>query len=755
MIHTSYIANLALPGKRDDELSYSFSERSTPVSEHTAVFGLFHAQSTQEIYQIFIKETVKSYLDFFHRARPEISEDEIDTKTDGDDFLFEHSLQYVNEHVSKSLAEYQERANRTMGLEMRKLHYIIGALIGKTLYLTVRGKLVRAFLLYPAQSGNPSLPYALMDITEQETTDDQANGFFSSVISGSVSIPQCKLVVCNNTFLDYVSSDQLKHALTNQPSNSLANYFTRHLSRASARSDFAALFIDPWYDDAQSLAQSPLPKEMRTSHSSIESMLERQKGTTRVLTPGFGRVSKALLGSIMVSITTLVRRIPKNATVPSIIRSVRIPKLSISPHQLKHSAAQNIRATRKGFAKAYQFGQHQLIPSIVTISRNILQFLRVRVWDAFQSLQPNSKALLIVSILFIILFLQSLIAIQFKRNHENIITTQQEKLTEAEQKLNLAEASIIYESDEKTKALLNEAEEILKTIRTLPDLEKQIASLKEKQQTLLKKLSRTIEVSAPALLADLSNQIPSVGTLRFVGETNPLIVANADGLYRIDTKAGNAQQINTQSKLPAITCAAALSTEMMYVCGAENRMFSYRLPTDTLSAIPYADSGQSFGEIAIFNKRLYVFDASRGVLTRHNKSGEGFSSGVSWIKDGSSVADAKGFAIDGNVYFLMPDSSIAIYNTGKRIKTVPLPSLQPPVQSLSRLKASEGTNLLYLVDSAERRILVMDSRTSSFVLAVTSPVFQDSIQDILVTKSDLYVLSNGKLARIPLDQIKL
>lgn len=750
----AYIANLSLPGKRTDELTYCFSERSLPANGNTSVFGLFHMQSTQEIYQVFIKETVKNYLDFFHRTHHELS-DEDEKNVDIDGFLFEHSLQYVNEHVSNSLAEYQEHSNRAIAFELRKMHFIIGALIGETLYLTIQGKFVRPFLLYPTQSNNPSLPYALIDIAQQEPADDHDGGLFSSIISGSVSIPRSKLVICNSTFLDYVSTDQLKHALTNQPSNEIANYFARHLSRASARSDFAALFIDPWYDSNRSGSVDELPREMRTSHSSIESMLELQKGTSTVLMPGVGKILRTLFMSSVDVITNLLRRIPKNATVPSIVRSIRIPKLSINKKRVCGVALQSFRITRKALLASFHFTRYQLVPFTISLKRRIIVLFRERVWNPFQSLQPNSKALLIVSVLFLILFLQSLIAIRSKRIHDGNVSTQQQKLDQVEQKLNLAEASIIYENDEQTKTLLNEAGTILDAIRTLPDIKGRIDSLRDKQQGLIKKISRTIEIASPIILADVTDKIPSIDSLRFVGDTNPMVLVNTDGLYRIDNKSGSVQQVNTQSKLPTVPCATSLTSDIIYVCGAQNRIFSYHLSSDLLSAIPYTDGGQSFGTIAIFNKRLYVLDPSRGVLTRHDRNGAGFTTGASWINDGSSVKDSKDFAIDGNVYFIMPDSSIAVYNAGKRIKTIPLPSLQPPVQSLSRIKASDETNTLYLVDANAKRILLMDSRTNSLVLAISSPLFENTIQDILVTKSDLYVLAGGKLARIPLEQVKL
>lgn len=396
-----------------------------------------------------------------------------------------------------------------------------------------------------------------------------------------------------------------------------------------------------------------------------------------------------------------------------------------------------------------------MLPFANLLYKRTFALLKVRVWDAFHALQPNSKALMIVSLLFLVLFLQSLIAIQSKRQRDSDISSQGEKLQQVEQKLNLAEASIIYESDDKTKALLLEALTILDMIRSSPDSETRIDSLRTKHQFLQKKLSRTIDIAEPALVADLTNQIPSIESLRFVGETDPLVVANRDGLYLVDRKSGNAKQVNTQSKLPTVPCATSKNADTVYVCGAKNRIFSYRLPTDTLSAVPYTDSGQSFGTIAVFNKRLYVLDTSRGILTRHNQSGDGFGSGASWIKDGSTVIDAKDFAIDGNVYVLMPDSSISVYNAGRRVASVDVPSLQPPIQSLSRIKASNATNTLYAVDPGNRRIILVDSRTNSFVLAITSRLFEQAIQDILVTKDDLYVLAGGKIMRISLDQIKL
>ena len=132
-----YYAKLSIPGKNNTELSYVFADE---LAEHknssVLLFGLFDVYSSNELYHTIIKESVKHYLDFYHNGSPldALTSDEL---PDSREFVFENSIQYTYEKVSDSLRELQERSSHRHALDLKKIHCILGALIGDTIFLSI------------------------------------------------------------------------------------------------------------------------------------------------------------------------------------------------------------------------------------------------------------------------------------------------------------------------------------------------------------------------------------------------------------------------------------------------------------------------------------------------------------------------------------------------------------------------------------------------------------------------------------------
>ncbi len=742
---------LSVPGRRNDELSYVFSEPGIENGNTTiSLFGIFHTQSTLPIYQTFIQHTVKNFLDFYHRSPDDIEHILGSKDVSPFEFIFEHSLQYTNEHLSKALQDLIEDEPKTSSLDLNKIHLILGAIMDGSLFLCTHGKVIRAYLLYPIKGSHPSTPYSLVDILQSATSthDDPSKRLFSSIISGKISVPQSKLVICNQAFLDYVSLEQLKHSLTNQKTESLTQYFGHLLSKANAKNDFTAIFIDPW---AIHIALDKKDQPETISHSSIENLLERQKGTSTVLKP-------AMVGNILSIASTFFdyaikytkHLLSRGITLLPAIRRFQKPKELV---QIFVHWTASLIARLKNF----------IIQSFLPFSRReitrFFQYIGFLFDTKFRPLPPNSKALLIVCLLFVILFIQSLFSIADQRSTHKSEVYQRGLLSELEQNLNLAEASIIYESDDKTKELLQQANQMIGKIEGQQlannELTTMLTKLKNRYNTIQAKKSRNVDIASPAIVATLDGSIPSPETIRFAGNTKPLILVNSDSVYTVDTKLGGIKQVNTQTKIASIPCAASFTDSLAYICSGSNRLFAYNTKQDSLQAVPYSDGGRSLTDLYIFNKRLYTLDGSKGVIARHDRKGAGFGDGSLWIRDGSLVQDAKSISIDGNVYVLMNGATINVYNAGQKTKTIPLPSLQNPITEITQLWTTDTTDYLYLLDNLEKRILVIDKRTYGYILSVTSPSFSQGIQDIIATKSDLLVISDGKLLSIPLEKIKL
>src|SRR3989338_5768497 len=100
-----YSGKLSIPGKLSNELSYVFIDNEIEQQNSSvALFGMFDIKSGSELYHIIIKEAVKHFLDFYHRAHS-ASGAGFDELGDSGEFIFESSIQYTYEKVSEALRD--------------------------------------------------------------------------------------------------------------------------------------------------------------------------------------------------------------------------------------------------------------------------------------------------------------------------------------------------------------------------------------------------------------------------------------------------------------------------------------------------------------------------------------------------------------------------------------------------------------------------------------------------------------------------
>lgn len=755
---------LSISKNKSSELSYAFTKPSIANrGSNLSLFGIFLIDSTLPVYQIFIEQTVKNFLDFYQRRPKDIEYQLASEALDGFEFIFENSLQYTYENLTDSLKEFHEANLKSVPIDIQKINFILGAIYDGTLFVCTQGKLIQAYLLYPKTMKGPlsSRSFTILDILENANSsiDDAPHRLFASVISGTVSIPRSKIIFCNRAFLDYVSIDQLKHTLTNQSIDNLIQHYQRILSKAQTNKDFIAIFIDPWcFDEKQGTGNSDT-----VAHNSVESLLEKQRGTSVILTYGLASnvisISLILYRFIFGTIKKIIFFFLQQARIlqSSTKRENMMRRFNLTLARSKTAAQKNGRIV---FTNAHTYIIQSLFPAILGFSRRCISFLLLFFNTKIRPLPPNSKALLIVCLLFSVLFIQSLISIAGQRSFKKSQLRQQELLAQIEQHMNVAESSMIYTHDAKAEQALSSAFAILQSIQQEKlgetKLGEQLGLLTDRYQSIKNKLSRVIDISLPKILVNLDENVPSASSMRFVGYTNPLLLISTDSIYAMNNKTGILRQINTQIKFKQSSCASPAPSSLIYICSEGNRLFLYQSRDKKLTSIPYGGSSQPvLTDIAVFNKRLYVLNGVSGIIMRHDRLGLGFGDGIPWIRDGSSLTNARQIAIDGNIYVLRNQADLDVYNAGKKTHSIKLPSLPIPISEITQLWTDDKTGYIFLVDSNEKRILVFDKKTYSYVVSITSPLFLQGIQDVIADASDILVIAGGKLIQFPIGEIQV
>jgi len=778
--YRTYAAKLSIPGKSNDELTYTFHESSL---EHNHVpltlFGVFSIKSISEQYQLLIGETVKSFLEYYRK----ITESTTGTfKQDGinsQEFIFENAIQYTHERVTQALLEAQDERGKIHGIDMKKVHFVIGVLCEGQLYASITGNGIHAIYFYPIYQKHGFSHYANVDVIGGKEHGEQntSTRLFSSIISGSVSIPRSILALCNNSFLDYISPEQLKQVVTGNTVESVAPYFQRLLGKINAKNDFCALFLDAHY----TRSTGSLHRQQTASNESMAVLNSKEVGTEKILFPAFAAqikkiipllwrgmlfclhaLQKTIHTHLPIAIQTLKKSFSQSTQKTKylserLISSIQkkhqdtlyqdVPK-NIPPPQKHIDQKQFIKNIRGNISSLWNtFSQH-----LLTIFKNI----RNRTASQLSILPHTSKSLLFISLIFLALFGASIIIIQKKNTEQKQQRALTTILANAEEKNNLAEASLLYDNTEKARALLIEAQQLLRNFPSQDTKsQERYKKILERMQGITERVHRITPLKNISALADFSSSIQNSDQLKLTVSDSTVLTYTASGAYTVDLLNGAIIPIQTQTKIPSISCSIGLEKTNFYLCDAEtNRVYKLDTTSGSIQPIPLslAKEETALDALALYNHKLYVFTASQGSLFRHKKTVDGFDSGSPLIKNPALISQqSSSFAIDGSIYMLQGGDQILKYTSGKQEPFI-LPLLEPRITHIQKIWTDSDASALYLLEPSQKRLLVIDKKTRTLKAQLISDTF-GSAQDfaIISKKKILLVLSGTTLYQSPLD----
>lgn len=772
-----YISKLSLPGKINDELSYTFIEGPLEhQSDSLCLFGIFKIDSTRELYHSIIKEAVKHYLDFYSKASKPIGSFKNDS-VDSDEFLFENAIQYVSDHVTQGILLKQEQSKDTT-LEPKRVHFVLGAMVRDNLFLSVTGTDIHAIYIYPVYNKDNFSHYSMVKILDgSDTGETDGHRFFSNIISGKVSIPGGTVAVCNQAFIDYISPDQIKQAIMTKPVESLIPSFQGILGKAHSKSDFSAIILKPHYKPSSSTA---LGHHQTVSHESMEGLISTERGTDVIMTPAFSRTAQTLIHTLL--FTIIVPALRKVITFIRNIEYARIGRSLITAVKKVLAGMHGIILWVKGRITAQRTNTPQSLPSLPEVPRILLSLNTTRIRDglrgAFQtiktitlnrfvdirkngikslgSLSATSKAILVLCILFVFLFIQSIITLQQRRAHDAQARNTQELFHSIDDTTNKAEQSLLIDNLTGARGAIAEAEALFQQFPKESGVSNdEYIRLTERISVIKMRLNKVTAISNPAHITSLATSIPGTDSLKFVrGSGTQIILSTKDGLFTLDTATAAVRELSSQTKIPSVGCATS-SGLGAYICtGTKDQLFRLTLPDQSLEQIslPLASSEKKIGYIAAYNKRLYVLDSEGGSIFRHDRKGDGFDTGSEWIKDShKDLQSAIDFTIDGTMIVLKPDNQITQYISGKqRIPT--LGTIDPSLGSLTRLWTDDETPYLFALDPGKKRIIVYTKKDFSLKQQLVSDGFTQ-LKDFLVRKDmgDILILNGSDIYRIPFD----
>ena len=286
-----------------------------------------------------------------------------------------------------------------------------------------------------------------------------------------------------------------------------------------------------------------------------------------------------------------------------------------------------------------------------------------------------------------------------------------------------AEADLVYGNEERARAYLTEARNLLtgldeKTTQrktTKSELDQSLAQLEVK-------LRRELAITHPTQV------------LSGVGEDTARAVAVWKNVaYALSADGTAVIQIDLASSAKFRIPLTGTSGTATGITASEDGVFVLLQPAGLLkidttrhtASAAALNLSKALGSQAItfYNRRIYSLDAAGNMVWKYANSGGNFGQESTYLKQNTTdLTNAVSLAIDSNIYIGKQDGTVARYLSGAQ-ETWSLHSISPPLTSLTSLWTDPNTDRIVISDLVNKRVLVF-RKDGQLIAQITSPDFQ-------------------------------
>lgn len=392
----------------------------------------------------------------------------------------------------------------------------------------------------------------------------------------------------------------------------------------------------------------------------------------------------------------------------------------------KKAAVYASHATRKGvtsLAKRKETPASSFMSKIAAVQKPLRDLpswpkrILPTIKDRLTTLPKSSRIFAILTVILAIAFVSSLLLLRHRRTEDQHIQRASEILHEAETKQEAAASALIYNNREQAQKLLNEADGLAKELQATGLYTNEVNDLSSKITQQRDRLQRIVRVNdaTTTVVADLSKELNGTALQRIFFANNALYTYNpaTNAIIKIDPAgAVSVVQESTENIGFFIDGAAheADKTIILLTKDAGLALFDTKNTTITKQDISLPAATSDIGAIAPYGTRLYVYEKSTKNIYAYSKSLRGYTSGEPWIKATDFPTDTiKSIAVDGSIYTLHTDGQINKLFKGEKVE-FKVDSVTPALSSPNRLFTSEASKFIYVLDPAEKRVVIFDKK---------------------------------------------
>lgn len=734
------------------------------------LFGLIEIESTHpeipDLIDLIIEETQDNFY-YPKDLEPEQNFANIAEQ-------FEAALKKVNLSIATFLETHH------INLDLRKVNMLVALSADKELHFTSVGN-IGALLFFAASRSNYKIINILDSAGVVDTTPDPLK-MFSQVVSGKMR-PRDILFITTSNIFDYFSLERIKNILTESLPEKSIIQLNRMLEEMNSNESFGALTLKiEKKPEVEKITQDILKFDYSkaASQDSIKSLINTEKETAKLLTPSimpeikkyansFKKAFKNYSEKIKTSSGTIYQKQKKIIKKPNF--NLPKPKINLPKINPSFKFKTKIQKATQKFTAGFKQFSSPIKPKFDKFSRalssnqftnrliDLLKQLTNALGTKFSRLPKSSKILLVVTIVLGLLFSYSIVWLGIKNSSERKIETINQIIVEVENKVNEARASLIFRDENLARNLLLGARNEITNVKSRSKAQtEQISLLIAEIEDQLFDLRHIVDIVDPIQIVNFQNldsqaSIASLALLRrntlYTQNKNNLSIYKANLSTRI---LGSifAPEANTGKFIFGTTIN---DNELLFFNEARNA-FLLNPNNDSLQNVSIKlPENSNIVAVTAYNNRIYMLDQSNNQIYRYNRATGGLNSQTAWITEGGiNIKDGISIVVDGSVYVLKSNGEIFKFQNG-RLADFRLTTIDPPLIAPTKLKTTENSNFLYILDPTEKRVVVFD-KEGSLIQQYFSNKF-NNLKDFLITESaqEIFVLNGSVIYGLPAEHL--
>lgn len=731
-----------------------------PREKRSATFRVFTAETTPE------EEATRGLLfgcfviDYYHHRNEEILDSiteelqsryyDPDIATQQPEDLFEETLQLLN----TTLAELIQ--NEQIFLNLKRFHAVIGVIRGKTLTFTHLGDF-RVYLLHQ----NIAHDQHFIDLLA--TTDDAsgtksspATRIFSHVVSGGLRTSDM-VVFATSSLFDYSTKERLQKIIASLPPPRAVEQI-KTMIKGGEKNAVGVLSF---------LVRLAPPHEAPMRESAKESLTTLQTtedDTRRYLAPSLLRTTlkhtKTVLRLAETGIRSLLRippSAPRNEATVRVLHSllaiIRIigrmllfcKRFLITCWCIAKDLVRERGDWRNAFTRLKEQSKGGVAP--------LLQKGKHR----FTGLGVRERALVIAAGVLALILIGSTVTLWVQRSRSLARQEYEKNISLIKERISTAEASLLFKDEKRTKAIYDEASQLIGTLPKKSKAEREIRQQLAKEiERNLAKLRHVVPLARVDVIKDFHELDPAVEVQALAIIDNNAYVAHGSRPLLYKVNLDNRQVLTLDASSVDVRPVKRLAPEekdpILYIVFDATGLASVNLTKQSVTQndITFGESGATIDGIGMYNKRLYFVDLAHNQIWRHDKKDGGFGKGTSWLKAPLDLSGTRAFAIDGALWIAKQKEIIRLLQ-GKRTDWK-LDDLDPPALSIRSMIAQNSSNKLWILDEAGKRVLAFEKDTGK--LLAQYPLPADDIHDFSVNEKTGQILLLTKTKLLALEYEK-